>query len=152
MRGVRLLSPNEPFNALTPAPDLDKAASISVPLVALVAPPAGMGVLSGRKLAAADMDIAVRMMSNGQAHRATPLTGALCLAVATRIPGSIPNEMVRRLAPDVSQIRIGHASGVIVVDAKIDQPKDGHPHARFAAVYRTARRLFDGRVHYRAER
>jgi 2-methylaconitate cis-trans-isomerase PrpF len=33
--------------------------------------------------AAADMDIAIRIMSNGQAHRATPLTGALCLAVAT---------------------------------------------------------------------
>jgi 2-methylaconitate cis-trans-isomerase PrpF len=134
------------------ASDLDKAGSISVPLVALVAPPTAMGVLSGRKLAAADMDIAVRMMSNGQAHRATPLTGALCLAVTARIPGSIPNEMVRRLAPGVSQIRIGHASGVIVVDAEIDQRKDGHPHARFAAVYRTARRLFDGRIHYRAER
>jgi 2-methylaconitate cis-trans-isomerase PrpF len=134
------------------APNLDKAASISVPLVALVAPPAAMRVLSGRKLAAADMDIAVRMMSNGQAHRATPLTGALCLAVTTRIPGSTPNEMARRLAPGVSQIRIGHASGVIVVDAKIDQSKDGHPHAQFAAVYRTARRLFDGRVHYRAGR
>ena len=133
------------------APNLGKAASISVPLVALVAPPAAMCVLSGRKLAAADMDIAVRMMSNGQAHRATPLTGALCLAVATRIPGSIPNKMARRLAPDVSQIRIGHASGVIVVDARIDQSKDGVPHAEFAAVYRTARRLFDGRVHYQAE-
>ena len=134
------------------APDLDNAASISVPFVALVAPPTAMGVLSGRRLAAADMDIAVRMMSNGQAHRATPLTGALCLAVTARIPGSIPNEMVRRSAPGVGQIRIGHASGVIVVDAEIDQRKDGHPHARFAAVYRTARRLFDGRVHYRAER
>jgi 2-methylaconitate isomerase len=132
--------------------DLDKAASTSVPFVALVAPPAAMSVLSGRKLVAADMDIAVRMMSNGQAHRATPLTGALCLAVATRIPGSIPNEMVRRLAAPVSQIRIGHASGVIVVDANIDHSKGGHPHARFAAVYRTARRLFDGRVHYPAGR
>src|SRR5215831_3328168 len=131
------------------AADLDKAASISVPFVALVAPPAAMRVLSGRTLAAADMDIAVRMMSNGQAHRATPLTGALCLAVTTRIPGSIPNEMARRLAPGASQIRIGHASGVIVVDAQIDQPKNGHPHAQFAAVYRTARRLFEGRVHYR---
>jgi 2-methylaconitate cis-trans-isomerase PrpF len=98
------------------------------------------------------MDIAVRMMSNGQAHRATPLTGALCLAVATRIPGSIPHEMARRLAEGTSQIRIGHASGVIVVDARIGQTTGGQPHAEYAAVYRTARRLFDGRVHYRAER
>ena len=80
-----------------------------------------------------------------------PLTGALCLAVATRIPGSIPNEMARRHAEGASQIRIGHASGVIVVDARISQAKPGQPHAEYAAVYRTARRLFDGRVHYRAE-
>jgi 2-methylaconitate cis-trans-isomerase PrpF len=134
------------------APDLDKAGNISVPFVAVVAPPVTMRLVSGRKLAAADMDIAVRMMSNGQAHRATPLTGALCLAVTTRIPGSIPNEMARRLAPGASQIRIGHASGVIVVDAKIGQGKDGRLQAEYAAVYRTARRLFDGRVHLRAER
>jgi 2-methylaconitate cis-trans-isomerase PrpF len=133
------------------APDLDKAGNISVPFVAVVAPPVTMRLVSGRKLAAADMDIAVRMMSNGQAHRATPLTGALCLAVATRIPGSIPDEMARRLAPGASQIRIGHASGVIVVDAKIGQGKDGRPQAEYAAVYRTARRLFDGRVHFRPE-
>lgn len=134
------------------APDLEKAGSLSVPFVAFVAPPVAMSVLSGRKLAPADMDIAVRMMSNGQAHRATPLTGALCLAVATRVPGSIPNEMARGLTGDASQIRIAHASGLIVVDAKIDQAKGGgQPHAEYAAVYRTARRLFDGRVHYRAE-
>ncbi len=133
------------------APDLEKAGSLSVPFIAFVAPPVAMTVLSGRKLAPADMDIAVRMMSNGQAHRATPLTGALCLAVATRVPGSIPNEMARRLAEGASQIRIGHASGVIVVDAMIGQAKGGQPHAEYAAVYRTARRLFDGRVHYRAE-
>src|SRR5882724_5719794 len=54
------------------APDLEKAGSISVPFIAFVAPPVAMSVLSGRKLAPADMDIAVRMMSNGQAHRATP--------------------------------------------------------------------------------
>jgi 2-methylaconitate cis-trans-isomerase PrpF len=80
------------------------------------------------------------------------LTGALCLAAATRVPGSIPNEMARRLMAGVSQIRIAHASGLIVVDAKIELAKgDGNPHAEYAAVYRTARRLFDGRVHYRAE-
>jgi len=134
------------------APDIEKAGNLSVPIVAFVAPPVAMSVLSGRKLAVGDMDIAVRMMSNGQAHRATPLTGALCLAVATRIPGSIPHEMARRLAEGASQIRIGHASGVIVVDARIGQATGGQPYAEYAAVYRTARRLFDGRVHYRAER
>ena len=93
------------------APDLEKAGSLSVPFIAFVAPPVAMSVLSGRKLAPADMDIAVRMMSNGQPHRATPLTGALCLAVATRLNGSIPNALALGLAADATSIRIGHPSG-----------------------------------------
>ena len=125
----------------------DTAGNASVPFIAFVAPPLEMSVLSGRKLVAAEMDIAVRMMSNGQAHRATPLTGALCLAVATRVIGSIPNEMARR-KESANQIQIAHASGIIVVDAKIDFDASGQPHAEYAGVYRTARRLFDGRVHY----
>jgi 2-methylaconitate cis-trans-isomerase PrpF len=129
--------------------DLQQAAEVSVPFVAFVAPPTAMDVLSGRRLSPADMDIAVRMMSNGQAHRATPLTGALCLAVATRIPGSIPNALARRLPDDARQIRIAHASGVILVDAKVECDGDGsEAHAAYAGVYRTARRLFDGRVHF----
>jgi 2-methylaconitate isomerase len=131
------------------ASNVETAGTMGVPLVGMVAPPVAMTVLSGRTLAPGDMDIAVRMMSNGQAHRATPLTAALCLAVATRVPDSIPNEMARRHIGDASQIRISHASGVIVVDAKVAPSGDnGEPHAEYGAVYRTARRLFEGRVLY----
>jgi 2-methylaconitate cis-trans-isomerase PrpF len=109
-----------------------------------------MTTLSGRKLAAEDMDIAVRVISNGQPHRATPLTGALCLATATRIPGSIPHEVGRRAGSSDVPIRIGHPSGLIVVDARVDGGADNsEPHVAYAAVYRTARRLFEGRVLYR---
>lgn len=132
-------------------PDLDTAGTMSVPLIGMVAPPVAMTVLSGRTLAPGDMDIAVRMMSNGQAHRATPLTAALCLAVATRVAGSIPYEMAQRHIGGASQIRIGHASGVIVVDAKVTSSGEApEPHAEYGAVYRTARRLFEGRVLYQA--
>ncbi len=132
------------------APDLETAGTISGPGIAFVAPPVAMITLSGRQLAPADMDIAVRVISNGQPHRATPLTGALCLSVATRLNGSIPNAMVLGLAADATSIRIGHPSGRIVVDAKVTAGKDGaEPVAEYAAVYRTARRLFEGRVLYR---
>jgi 2-methylaconitate isomerase len=131
------------------AGDLAQAANLSVPFVGFVAPPVGMRVLSGRRLAACDMDIAVRMLSNGQAHRATPLTGALCLAVSTRVSGSIPNALVRGLPDAATQIRIAHASGTTVVDAKVEQAADNaEPRANYAAVYRTARRLFEGHVLY----
>ena len=137
------------------APDLDAAAGMSAPFIAMMAEPTAMTTLSGRTLSPADMDIVVRVISSGQPHRATPLTGALCFAVATRIDGAIAAAMARGLARDAAQIRIAHPSGVIVVDARVRPAATGadptaQPHADYAAVYRTARRLFEGRVLYRA--
>ena len=134
------------------APNIDAAANMSAPFIAMLAQPTAMTTLSGRTLSPADMDIVVRVISSGQPHRATPLTGALCFAVATRIEGSLAAAMARGLAPDASQIRIAHPSGVIVVDACVRPAANAtaQPHAEYAAVYRTARRLFEGRVLYRA--
>lgn len=125
------------------APDPVAAGSIlGVPKVAMVAAPASSPTLSGRTLAAGDVDLLVRMISVGQPHRAVPLTGALCLAVASRVPGTIPARLSR---PAAGPIRIGHPSGVTVVDADVSSGQHGME-ARTAAVYRTARRLFEGHV------
>ena len=134
------------------APDIDAAANMSAPFIAMLAQPTAMTTLSGRTLSPADMDIVVRVISSGQPHRATPLTGALCFAVATRIEGSLAADMAQGLAPNASRIRIAHPSGVIVVDARVRPAANAtaQPHAEYAAVYRTARRLFEGRVLYRA--
>lgn len=131
---------------------LGEAAKVAgVPKVAMVSAPRGARTLSGRELAPADMDIAVRMISVGQPHRASPLTGALCLAVATRVSGSIPHSMARALKADASQIRIAQPSGLTVVDARLaPTAKSNEIIAEYAAVYRTARRLFEGRVLCRA--
>jgi len=141
--------------------DIEAAGRMSAPFVAMVASPRRMTTLSGRVLEPADMDILVRVISSGQPHRATPLTGAMCLAVATRVPGSLAAELARGLATDASRIRIAHPSGVVDVDAKVVVAREGRGrgsvvspsgpgvHAEYAAVYRTARRLFEGRVLYR---
>lgn len=134
------------------APDLATAAKIpSVPKVAIVSRPQVASTLSGRQLAPADMDIAVRMISVGQPHRAVPVTGATCLAVAARLPGSIPAALAGAI-PDERPIRIAQPSGVTVVDAKVvaDAGANGGMRAEYGAVYRTARRLFEGHVLYRA--
>jgi hypothetical protein len=73
----------------------------------------------------------------------------MCFAVAARIPGSLANEMARGLSASSTQIRIAHPSGLIAVDAKVVAGAGGAAHAEYAAVYRTARRLFEGRVLYR---
>ena len=130
------------------SPDLETAARVlSVPKVAIVSAPRAATTLSGRALAADDMSIAVRMISIGQPHRAVPMTGATCLAIATRVEGSIPYALaVRRDGP----IAIAHPSGIAMVDARVDHAHDAaKAHAAFGAVYRTMRKLFEGYVYYR---
>ncbi len=121
----------------------------SVPKVAMVAPPTRSATLSGRILEADETDILVRMISVGQPHRAVPLTGALCLAVACRIPGSLPASMVRAGAG--SDLRLGHPSGTILVAAEVTGTGTSL-YVPAATVYRTARRLFQGEVLYRQPR
>ncbi|MDA4848433.1 2-methylaconitate cis-trans isomerase PrpF family protein [Hoeflea poritis] len=118
----------------------------SQPKIALLGSPAEAELLSGAVLQAADQDILCRMISMGRPHRAIPITGALCLAAACRIPGTIAAELVS--GGRGNEIRIGHPSGVTLVDAEMRQTPDG-VHIERATLYRTARRLFQGEVLYR---
>lgn len=115
----------------------------SVPKVAIVRKPVDTVTLSGRILPAAEVDVLVRMMSMGRAHRAVPVTGALCVAAACRIPGSVPAQALRA-EPD-GPIRVGHPSGVLLVDAQMTS-RSGEVFIEAATLYRTARRLFEGNV------
>lgn len=126
------------------APDLAAAGKLaSIPKVAIVCAPAKAPTLSGRTLGAAEVDIGIRMISVGQPHRAVPITGAICLAVAARIPGTIPHTLC---TADTGPLRIGHASGTTVVDAEVTTDADGRAEALYGAVFRSARRLFEGSV------
>ena len=116
----------------------------SVPKVALVSGPRAAKTLSGGSMAAADMDVTVRMLSMGQPHRAVPLTGSLCLAVAARIEGSVVNRAARPTAAPGDDIRIAQPSGLTVVAAEVRD--EGGWVADSAVVYRTARRLMEGAV------
>lgn len=127
------------------APDIEAARRIStVPYIGFVSPPAEAPTLSGEIIAADSIDLTARIISNGQPHRALPLTGSLCTAVAARIAGSVIAEC---LAPGVADgpLRIGMPSGILTVGADVGQEDDAWV-ARSGSFYRTARRLFDGQV------
>jgi 2-methylaconitate cis-trans-isomerase PrpF len=128
------------------AADLDEAAAIRIiPFVALVGAPQPNPLLDGRTLPADAADLVVRMISNGQPHRALPLTGSLCTAVAAAIEGTVPNRLAR---PGRSgALRLAMPSGVLAVDADVRRRDDGAWHAERGSFYRTTRRLFDGVVH-----
>jgi 2-methylaconitate cis-trans-isomerase PrpF len=110
------------------------------PKVAIVAPPQSARLLDGSVITADRMDVNVRMLSMGQAHRAVPLTGALCLAVAAKIEGTVVAETAR---PGVD-LRVGTPSGVFPVSADVTLAREWRVSS--ASVYRTARRLMEGRV------
>jgi 2-methylaconitate cis-trans-isomerase PrpF len=113
-----------------------------IPKVALIAGPKEAKTLAGETIIGDDMDVTVRMISIGNTHRAVPVTGSLCLAVAARIEGSVVNTLARPLAAD-ADIRIANPSGVITVAAEVR--KDGEDWvAEHAVLYRTQRRLMEG--------
>ncbi len=127
------------------APDLESARKITiVPFVCIVSPPTDNPTLSGDTVAASDIDLVARVISNGQPHRALPLTISLCTAVAARITGTVVAEALSPTAGDTA-LRLGMPSGILTVGAEVAQ-ENGAWVARAGSFYRTARRLFDGRV------
>ena len=127
---------------LTASPDEAKARSPSNPKVALVSPAQRAATLAGDMIKADAMDLTVRMISMGRPHRAVPLTGAMCLAIAAGIDGTIVNQV--RKPGQLSDLRIGHPSGVIELSADVSY--DDGWRADRVVVNRTARRLMEGSV------
>jgi 2-methylaconitate isomerase len=121
----------------------------SIPKIAMVTASKEARTLSGATLSANSADITVRMISLQQPHRAVPLTGAMCLAVASRIEGSLVHRIARQPAGRDEPVRIAQPSGVTIVGASVRREGDSW-HAEQATVYRTARRLMDGAVYVRA--
>jgi 2-methylaconitate isomerase len=119
--------------------------SAAVPKIALLAAPAAYRTLAGATVEPHGMDLVARMVSMGKTHRAFALTGAMCLAVAVRIPGTVARD-VASLAGGSGEVRIGHASGVLPVAAAVEPGPGGEPVAQTVTVYRTARRLMEGFV------
>jgi 2-methylaconitate cis-trans-isomerase PrpF len=95
-------------------------------------------------MSAADADLTVRIISNGQPHRALPLTGSICAAVAAQIKGTTVSQVAR---PGLGEkLRIAMPSGLLTVGALVDH-QGGHWHASYGSLFRTARRLFEGFVY-----
>ena len=128
---------------------METAANIpGIPKVALVSPAQSATTLSGDLLDESECDITLRMISVGQPHRAIPVTGSMCAAIAAQITDTVVNRLCRPVAaPD--GIRIAHPSGVARVGATVTQKK-GKWVADNAVLYRTARRLMDGHVYVSA--
>ncbi|MGI4814208.1 MAG: 2-methylaconitate cis-trans isomerase PrpF family protein [Janthinobacterium lividum] len=131
---------------ITPTLEAARAKKL-IPFVAFVSGPQDSPSLSGDAIAADSVDLTVRMISNGQPHRALPLTGSLCTAVASQLSESVVQRLAR---PGRSgALRLGMPSGVITVDAEVqrDANANGGWKAMRGSFFRTTRRLFEGFVY-----
>ncbi|CAH0054716.1 unnamed protein product [Clonostachys solani] len=118
--------------------DSASSAPGSVPKIAIVSrPPSGS--------AAEEVNLVARAMSVGQPHKAIPVTVALALAAGARTPGTTVAECVLQSDGDGSAMVVQHASGTLTVDADFDGSGD----LKSANVYRTARRLMEGKVFWK---
>ena len=117
--------------------------SAATPKIAVVTAPVAFTALDGVAYDGGASDVVGRAISMGNCHRAFPLTSSMCLAVAARIEGSLVHEV--STAKPGADVRLGHPSGVLPLDASVTRP-GGDYHAERVTVYRTARRLMEGWV------
>jgi 2-methylaconitate cis-trans-isomerase PrpF len=119
------------------------------PKLAFIAEPTGYRASNGKMVNQGDVDVVGRMISMGQLHHAFPGTGAIALAVAAAVPGTLVHRLIGhrgRSAP----IRIGHTSGVIPVGAEASDASGGWRVTK-AVMNRSARRLMAGWVYVPAK-
>ena len=121
----------------------------NLPLVAIVRKPSGYRSSAGVAIDVGCVDVVTQMMSMGLPHKATPLTGAMCLAAACRIDGTIANAVAA--GRDADAFTIGHPSGMLQLTAACEKV-GGAWRVNETGVFRTARRLFDGHVLVSAQR
>lgn len=112
------------------------------------------------------VDIRVLSFSMNKPHPSLQLTGAVCLGAALSIPGTVAWECRQRREAktcldcerhaETGTVLSGpalwciqHPCGQMTAEISLYMAKDGAVRVEQAAVYRTARRLFEGQVFYR---
>lgn len=104
-----------------------------VPKIAILAPPRASGTITSRYFVP------------DSCHKAHPVTGTVCVASACAIPGTVASSLASLPPPPQGIVEIEHPSGKIAIDLDAELA-GGTPLLRRAALIRTARRVFEGRV------
>ena len=113
------------------------------PKLSFVAAAQGYTASSGKAVNAEDMDICARIFSMGKLHHAMTGTGAVAIAVAAAIPGTLVSRVMGGGRYD--EVRFGHPSGTLRVGA-VATEQDGAWSVAKALMSRSARRIMDGQV------
>ncbi len=113
------------------------------PKVCYVARSVDYVAADGRPVRAVDIDLVARVFSMGPLHHAMTGTGAVAIAAAASIDGTLPHRFATR-RPD-GRIAFGHPSGTMTVGAETTR-QDGQWVVGKVVLSRSARRLMEGWV------
>ena len=116
------------------------------PKLAFVAPARAYRATDGSLIGADTVDLTARILSMGKLHHAFTATGAIALAVAAMLPGSLAWDALGAPLATGAEVRIGHAAGVMAVGAMVVSDH-GQWRAEKVTTQRSARRLMEGWVY-----
>ncbi len=119
--------------------------SPNLPKIAFVAPPKDYKTASGRLIRADEIDLLGRGLSAQILHKAYAVTGAICTGAASKVPGTVVNEVCTAPADQLT-VRIGHPAGIFSLEMRVEE-RNGELVLTRAALERTARRIMDGFVY-----
>jgi probable AcnD-accessory protein PrpF len=123
---------------------------LHTPKIAFVAPPRAYAASSGRQIGESEIDLSARIVSMGKLHHAMTGTGAVAIAVAAAIPGTVVHRNLRVGTPR-DAVRFGHTAGTLTVGAEA-QRQGSEWVVTKAVMSRSARRLMEGWIRVPAPR
>jgi 2-methylaconitate cis-trans-isomerase PrpF len=127
------------------APSKDKVGP-AVPKVAFVAAPCDYKTITGTVVKANEVDLLARTKAMTVMHKAYAVTSGICVSTAALIEGTVVNEIVGREAKTTGSVRLGHPSGILGFEIKLQKTSEGW-HLDKAGVSRTAKPIMDGQVY-----
>lgn len=130
-----------------------KKTSIAVPKIIVAGPSCEYTTTEGDLIPANEMDIQARMISAMKPHPTMAMTGAMCLAAASVVPGTVVNQMMPFVGEQIDRfIRLAHPGGVMDVGVighiKPEAPFRDEVEIISTIGYRTARFLMRGTAFY----
>lgn len=113
----------------------------ALPKITLVSEPVDYITEVGTLNSAEEIDIVGRYISMGKLHPSFAVSGAICLATACKIPGTVPYTLSKNETDHT--INIGHPTGSISADIFLENDESGY-FVEKGSIGRTARRIMEG--------
>ena len=121
--------------------------SALMPMLAIVQKPIPWkSFVTGETIRAEEADILSKIYGAGMMHKAYPGTGCVATGAASRIKGTLVNELLSEEQKGRERFVIGHFSGLMPTEVK-GREIEGEFKLEKAAYYRTARRILEGHVY-----